>query len=188
MSTRLLFFDLEFTCREDSLRTNWSDPLFPPEVIQIGLVLYDFQMDRELFARNYVVRPGLNETLTEYCKNLTGLSQIQINKAPLLGVVNDKIVKDLAAIDFELSCSWGIEDLMFWKRNAVAIDSNCPLDQKNYVDLMRFAANELQLTSHDCQREQVRLKLGIKEENTMRHDALSDARDLISLYRKICLN
>ena len=35
-----ILIDLEFTCWEDSLRSDWIDPARPAEVIEIGLALY----------------------------------------------------------------------------------------------------------------------------------------------------
>ena len=37
----VVLLDAEFTCWEDSLMTNWSDPSRPPEMIEIGMIAYD---------------------------------------------------------------------------------------------------------------------------------------------------
>ena len=62
-----LLIDLEFTCWEDSLRTQWADPARPAEIIEIGLAVYDAGARAVLDTFTTLARPHVNPVLSDYC-------------------------------------------------------------------------------------------------------------------------
>jgi inhibitor of KinA sporulation pathway (predicted exonuclease) len=88
---RIVLMDLELTCWEDSLRTLWSDPLRPPEVIEIGLALYD-QATRDIVSTfSALIRPKVNSQLSSYCQDLLRITQQDIDLAKPLPEVVEQI-------------------------------------------------------------------------------------------------
>ncbi|MBC7381836.1 MAG: exonuclease domain-containing protein [Bacteroidia bacterium] len=179
----ILFFDLEFTCDENSLITNWSNPELPPEIIEIGLVCYDKKKVRDTFKT--FVRPVINSKLSSYCIKLTGINSSDIDKAESLADVNFKISEWLSCLNITNSYSWGKEDLLFWENDSKKQYSSCPLNPENYIDLMRLAAQKIYKLDKVCERETIRKKLHISGTHHHNHTAISDAFDLISLYEGI---
>ena len=45
----ILFFDCEYTCWENSLKTLWSDPQYPSELLQIGIAVYNIKEKKYFF-------------------------------------------------------------------------------------------------------------------------------------------
>jgi len=67
--------DLEATCWEGSSVENM-------EVIEIGAVSLDGEILQPISDFQQLVRPTTNPVLTDYCKDLTGIEQQQIDSAP----------------------------------------------------------------------------------------------------------
>ena len=77
----LICLDSEWTCWENSLENRWSDPEYPPEVIQIGLAIYDLSQGRILDEFVSYVSPTINPILSDYCKNLLLITQEIVDQA-----------------------------------------------------------------------------------------------------------
>lgn len=178
-----LFFDLEFTCNQTSLITDWNDPDFPPEIIEIGLLVYS--RDKIINSKEFAVKPKINPELTEYCLKLTNISQKRINEAKSLAEVNAQIVEWISKYPVSEFYSWGVEDLVFWENDSLKQNSACPINVKKYIDLMRSASNKLFQNNAVINRKIVREHLNLPDNNNHKHNAISDAYDLISLYKAI---
>lgn len=76
---RIWTIDLEATCWD-------SDMGDQPEVIEIGHC-WLFNDGRIIREPRLFVRPTINPTLSDYCKNLTGITQEQVNTARPLNEV-----------------------------------------------------------------------------------------------------
>lgn len=102
----LLVVDLEATCSSDN-----SIPPGKMETIEIGAALVDaksFEICDEFQA---FIKPVRNPILTEFCRELTGISQEMVNEAPgyfeVYSVFVDWIKTNAAGAAF---CSWGAYD------------------------------------------------------------------------------
>lgn len=104
--TRILVVDLEATCSDDG-----SIPPDEMEIIEIGacwateggVVLERFQ---------HLVRPLTRPTLTPFCKQLIGITQEEVDQAPLFPVAARALqafVNEVAASD-TVWMSWGAYD------------------------------------------------------------------------------
>ena len=173
--------DTEFTCWANSYELEWPDPKFPPEVIQIGLSVYEvpeFTLSDE-FA-SYVL-PRVNSTLSEYCKNLLNLTQGVIDTAKIFSVIVGDIAVFLNSYppSRALVCSFGAD----WEKiNADAFRHSVddPFAQFEKLDLRIEASRILGYTGQSIVREWIYRKFGLPD-CAKRHDALCDARDLVRI-------
>ena len=75
-------FDLEVTAWEGSLERNWSDPDEEPEIIQIGAVVIRKDKGQWKLCGKFsrYVKPNRRPQLSQYIKDLTGITQQIIDK------------------------------------------------------------------------------------------------------------
>ncbi len=183
----VLCLDTEFTCWENSIRGGWSDPEFPPEILQIGLAGYDTASGETISEYVSFVRPALNRELSDYCKNLLRLSQQTIDQASSLPVIVTEIENYL--LDFKPKncclCSFG-PDLIKISGDTARQNLPDPFEKFAWLNLQSEAGGVLPETGTRPQREDIKSGLGLSE-SINRHDALDDARDvkliLDALYR-----
>ncbi len=75
---RVVIFDLECTTWEGAAARGWSGPGEHREVIQVGATLTDTDRFIEQFTLKALIRPQINTVLSDYCINLTGITQEQV--------------------------------------------------------------------------------------------------------------
>lgn len=99
-----IIFDLEATCWQGKPANKTQ------EIIEIGAVKLDrFGEVMDEYSR--FVRPVLNPVLSAYCKDLTSISQIDINRADTFVNVVEDFQDWIEIFDEEyLLCSWGYFD------------------------------------------------------------------------------
>jgi len=174
----VLCLDAEFTCWENSLRDGWSDPKYPPEILQIGLVGYDNITGETISEYVSFVRPVLNPVLSDYCKNLLRLSQQTIDRAPGLSLVLAEIENHLLGYSLESCClcSFG-PDLIQIAEDTARQGLPDPFGQFRWLNLRMEASRLLNRAMELSERTDIRSELGLTE-SLHRHDALDDARDV----------
>lgn len=102
---QFIIFDLEATC--------WSGNTLgrSQEIIEIGAVRVSMMGEYEGSFQSFV-KPLQHPMLSAYCQELTGIEQVDVNKAPLFEEVIDDF---LYWIGFEnrhtVLCSWGAKDI-----------------------------------------------------------------------------
>jgi inhibitor of KinA sporulation pathway (predicted exonuclease) len=177
--TTVVLLDCEFTCWEDSLRTRWSDPNRPPEVIEIGFAEYDVGRDQVGRAFTSLVRPRLNPELSAYCKRLLGISQAEIDRAPPLVEVLPQMHAWLTTLGLSgaPTCEWG-SDRPILAQEATRCGASSPFHDTPHVDLRVL----YQRVFGEGDRDAARRRFGLPE-NRDRHRALPDALDL----RQFCV-
>jgi inhibitor of KinA sporulation pathway (predicted exonuclease) len=101
---RYIIVDLEATC--------WKENQTPErmEIIEIGAV--SLQSSAALFDREFqsFVRPLIEPKLSDFCCNLTKITQVEIDNASFFPVVFKEFVSWIGDDCFTL-CSWGNFDL-----------------------------------------------------------------------------
>lgn len=100
-----IIFDLEATCKE-------NDRQFKKETIEIGAVKVS-KVNGELKIVdefNAFIRPIKNPTLTEFCKNLTKISQEDVDNADLFPSVIQSFKEWINIDEPYVLCSWGHYD------------------------------------------------------------------------------
>lgn len=102
----LCIIDLEATCDE-------NNRAFDMETIEIGAVI---KTPTETYYFQSFVKPYINPVLTDFCKNLTSITQEQVDRAASFPLVLGKFVGTLEVLlgknwrDHTLLCSWGAYD------------------------------------------------------------------------------
>ena len=72
--------DTEYTSWEGSFERNWSYEWETKEIVQVGISFLDDNYDIDKTTCIYL-KPLINNNLSEYFKNLTGISQLKIDSA-----------------------------------------------------------------------------------------------------------
>jgi inhibitor of KinA sporulation pathway (predicted exonuclease) len=178
----LICLDCEFTCWKDSLDAGWPDPDFPPELIQIGLSVYNVPAFALIDEFVSFVSPMVNPTLSEYCKDLLNVSQESVNNATMFSeIANDiTIFFESNVVSEALVCSFGAQDWEIIASDSIRHSVSDPLTQFEKLDLKVEAARILGYDRYSITRELIYKKFGLSGCNK-RHDALYDARDLIRI-------
>jgi inhibitor of KinA sporulation pathway (predicted exonuclease) len=175
-----LLIDLEFTCWEDSLRTNWADPARPAEVIEIGLATY--RIDSRAVSGSFacLVRPQVNPTLSDYCLDLLHIPQPEIDAAEPLPIVLSALEGWLRVqpIPDLPTCGWGGMDRVRLARNAAMLNTPDPFGQRPHIDL-RTVMTALVDHPKPIDRDELRALKNLSP-NPRRHRALDDALDLLN--------
>lgn len=100
---RYCIIDLEATCWE---RGDPNRSLHKTEIIEIGAVLLNENFEY-IDEFDYFVRPIYNPTLTEYCTDLTSITQTDIDSALKLPAIITFMVNWLGTTEDVVFCSWG---------------------------------------------------------------------------------
>ncbi|MDF2879996.1 MAG: 3-5 exonuclease [Clostridiaceae bacterium] len=95
-----IIFDLEATCDEERLIKN--------EIIEIGAVKIN-SSGEIIDTFDKFVKPVINPVLTEFCKNLTSITQEQVDTAEGFKQVCEEFKNWIGESDYWL-CSWGFYD------------------------------------------------------------------------------
>lgn len=77
---KIVIFDTECTTWEGAVQRNWSGPGEYRELIQLGAALVETNCFTELSSLKMLVRPRFNDVLSQYCLDLTGINQKELDK------------------------------------------------------------------------------------------------------------
>ena len=170
-----IIFDLEATC--------WRGrpPKGITEIIEIGAIKVDRYGDMNSSFSKFV-KPVVNPLLSGFCKNLTSISQENVDAARNFQRVIDEFFEWAGIYDEEyVLLSWGIDDQKLL-RNDCHLHSVDDEFLTSYVDLKRAYRNLKQLKFASG------LKSTVKKEGFdftgMHHRAISDAENLAKVFIK----
>lgn len=96
-------FDIEKTCWMET-----EADLHQSEIIEIGAVKLDGNLDT-ISTFSELIKPSFNAKLSDYCRNLTHISQKEVDNAESLNVVV-KSFEEWIGTDTENIYSWGLQD------------------------------------------------------------------------------
>jgi len=178
----LICLDLEFTCWENSIQDDWSDPKFPAEILQVGIAGFDLIQGEFLTKFSAFVRPVLNPRMSDYCLNLLQISQDIIDNSPALPEVINQISSFVSGYrdDSTLVCAYGIDGKKF-ADDAARHDRESPFRPFAYLDLAQEAGKALGRTIKLPEREHIKQHFQLPP-SANRHDALDDALDVKVLF------
>lgn len=172
-NNKILFVDLEITCDVK------NKPFKEREIIQIGIVEIDTINLEVLRSDEWLVKPKTS-AITEYCTELTGITQNDVDSSPNLG----KVGKSIRHIYGSVNKFW-----YSWGRDNLFTDLEC---QRNKVPMI-FSPDHVNLSEsyrcykgHDCN---ISLKnalneMGIKPYGK-EHKAVDDAMNTALLWIKM---
>ncbi len=155
---------------------------FKQEIIEIGaFMLDDFGTIKSSF--NKFVKPKIHPVLSNYCTELTSITQLDVNRANYF----DKVVEDfqdwvgIYDDDFVL-CSWGSFD----KKQLIVDCENIFFDtewiEENFLNL-KYQYNKMKKIKNPLTLKTIVEREGFEWEGE-RHRAIDDAYNLTKIFRK----
>lgn len=170
-----IVYDLEATCWEN------QPPGYVQETIEIGAFkINHFGEIRGKFNR--FIRPTVHPVLSPFCRQLTGIDQIEVNRArPFPEVIQEFM--DWGRIEEEdyVLCSWGNFD-----RKMFAHD--CRLHRLDADWTERHANLKEQYRNLKRMRQGIGLRKAVEKEGIpftgQHHRGISDAENLTKLFLK----
>ena len=166
-----LVVDLEATCDQDGL------PRPQREIIEIGAVIVHGETYEAMDEFQTFVRPVRHPVLTQYCLELTTITQEQVNGAPSFADAMKAFGAFIARNQNALFCSWG-------KYDARQLRQDC-----DYHGLDYPFGEHLDLASSFRRKQGFVRRLGLKESLKRagipmvgtQHRGIDDARSLAAL-------
>ncbi len=165
-----IIFDLEATCDDKHKIKN--------EIIEIGAVKINDNLEVvEEFQR--FVRPVINIKLTDFCKNLTKISQQDVDDANTFDYVIQEF-KEFIGDNYKL-CSWG-----FYDKSQLLSDCEIHLENKNWIK------NHISLKHQHQKINNLKKGLGMSGALKMEklvlegthHRGIDDARNIAKIFIK----
>jgi inhibitor of KinA sporulation pathway (predicted exonuclease) len=158
--------DLEATCWPRGVMTRRD-----METIEIGAVTVNSEW-QSVTEFSEFVKPILHPILSEFCKDLTGIQQSDVDNAEVFPVVFERF---LSWVEGAVFYSWGAFDADQFMQDCVLHKIAYPFN--NHIDLSRL------YTKKTCKRlghRQAMKRLGIVPEGD-HHRGLPDARNIVKM-------
>lgn len=168
---RIIVFDLESTCEDRSINPN-----FPMEIIEIGAV------DNLGNEFSEFIKPTLEPTLTNFCKNLTKITQENIDTAKPFSEVYPKFLEFIQ--DADIVFSWGAYDKKQINADMKLNNMDLGLDYFNNIhyNLKEYYLEIIGKFPKGTRKPMS--KLGIVFEGTQ-HRAIDDSRNYLKIYNEL---
>lgn len=175
----LLIIDLESTCYQREQEPN----NFFSEIIEIGAVVLDKETLEGIEEYQCFVKPVLFPQLSNFCKELTTITQEQVDYGIPLSQALEEI-GSLARKHDALFCSWGFYDRQQFKRVCERFGLVYPF-RKEHVSLKHVHSEFYQLPrklgmEQALRHHQIPLK-GIH------HRGIDDARNIAKIARQMII-
>jgi inhibitor of KinA sporulation pathway (predicted exonuclease) len=172
-----LIIDLEATCTNDG-----SFPRTEMEIIEIGAVLQDAVNFEVVSEFQTFVRPVRHPVLTEFCTQLTSITQPDLADAPTFPEALAAMIRWRSGFAASLFCSWGDYDRKQFLQD-------CNYHHVGYP----FHEGHLNLKTEFSTAMNLRRRLGVGQalqylKMTFAgtpHRGLDDARNIARIVRKI---
>jgi 3'-5' exoribonuclease 1 len=168
-----IIYDLEATCWEG------SPPDMEPEIIEIGAYrVNEFGELRGKFSR--FVRPVIHPTLSNFCRQLTTINQVDVNRAQQFPAVIEEF-QEWALVWEEdyLLCSWGSFDRKM-------LIKDCKLHRLDHEWAEQHVNLKEQYRALHRLRDSVGLQRALRRENMpftgVPHRGISDAENLTKIF------
>ncbi|MEZ4984707.1 MAG: 3'-5' exonuclease [Saprospiraceae bacterium] len=170
-----IIFDIEATCWEG------RPPSMTPETIEIGAVKMDAYGDVHGTFQRFI-KPVLHPQLSLFCRQLTNISQVDINRARTFPDVINEFQDwiDIWEEDY-LLCSWGQFDQRLFRQD-------CTLHHLDdewtdpHINLKQQYTEIKKLSKARGLKKAVEIE-GFEWQGD-HHRALDDARNLAAIFRK----
>ena len=170
-----LIVDLEATCCDQGVV-----PRYEMEIIEIGAVMVAAPNYDVIDAFETFIRPVRYPQLTDFCKQLTTISQQDVDTAPGFADAIQAFKQWLhpyAPVNF---CSWGDYDYKQFQQDCAFHDLLMPFSCKRR-NLKKEFANHFALRKRPGMADALR-HLGLPLEGT-HHRGIDDARNIARIFR-----
>lgn len=171
----ILVIDFEMTCDEGDRM-----PINEMEIIEIGAVWA--AVDGHVLAEfQTLARPKLHPQLTSYCRQLIGITQTDIDAAPMLHIAMDRLAQfaEIHTTEDALWGSWGQSDAQQLAHDCARHGTRNPLEKFAHVNLKREFAKRRRGMKQVGMKKALAL-VGLPLQGT-HHRGLDDARNIAKL-------
>lgn len=176
------FIDLEFTCSRTINDFKYKNHI--GEVLSIGLIITN-NKGEQIDSFYKTVKPKYNNKMSDFCKELTHLNQNDIDNSSNLMIVLNSLKKIISKYKITRIYCFGTTDYAQTKRDIenykghALYDIGIKLVNKFYNcqnEISKRLINEKNnLSLYDC-------KQLLNIDGMVKHNALSDAKDLSNVY------
>lgn len=179
-----LIIDLEATCSDRAAASHEkSVPRDEMEIIEIGAVMLDARSYETAGEFQTFIRPVRHPELTPFCRELTHITQSDVDFAPLFPAAITALQTWMRDFDDALFCSWGDYD-----RNQFQQD--CTFHGVPYP----FASGHLNLKAKFSESLGVSKRFGLDgaihrlglEFTGTHHRGIDDARSIARVVQRVC--
>lgn len=167
--------DLEATCWENTRNTDRM------EIIEIGAVYLDSSIGSVIDEFDSFVRPVVTVELSDFCKNLTSITQADVNRADTFGTVFHNFLEWIGTEPFVL-CSWGAYDLSQFRVDCHRHNIQFPETFESHINLKKEFARLFAVRS--CGMSSALKHMGFPLDGT-HHRGIDDARNIAKLAQMI---
>jgi len=174
----LLVVDLEATCDEGTPSRPSSVPKHEMETIEIGAVLVDTATFEAVGEIGQFVRPVRHPVLTPFCRDLTTITQADVDAAPIFPEAAANVARFVNGRR-ALFCSWGDYDKNQLAQDAAYHDIRVPFATSDHVNLKKRFSEVLGIPKKLGMAGALR-HLGLEVEGT-HHRGIDDARNIARL-------
>lgn len=165
-----LVVDLESTCCDDD-----SIPTSQMEMIEIGAVFFCGESLKPVDEFNVFIKPVRHPKLTEFCTNLTSITQADVDSAPNLKQAIAEFNTWLSQYEDYLFCSWGDYDKSQFIQDCDYHDEPYPISAP-YINLKKQFSRAQKVRKYQGMAGALRLA-GMQLEGT-HHRGIDDARSI----------
>lgn len=173
LPSNFIIFDTEFTAWKGSREREWSGPNEYRELVQIGALKVNENLE-VVEEKTYLLKPQRNPTLSNYFKDLTGISQEDIDSK---GEHPNQVLNSFA--------KWvnGLPMYAYGKDGEVIIENcellniECPFKENQFHDVRDIFIRH-GVSARDYESGTIVRAFG-KEPSRSAHDALNDARSIV---------
>ncbi|MCE4772328.1 exonuclease domain-containing protein [Clostridioides difficile] len=184
-----LFIDFEFNILDDN--KNKPKEYNGAELISIGGILVDNEFNT---IDNYysLVKPKYNKILSNKCKNLTKLNQLDINNAPNLLYVMDDFYKWFCKFDDVTIYNWGDFDIagLLTSFRVYKYTGKCLELFNMMIDIQPFISQHITYNNRILSKQisLLNMKKIFSVKGDIKHNSLSDAVDLMNVCKCFFFN
>ncbi|MBW4645422.1 MAG: exonuclease domain-containing protein [Goleter apudmare HA4340-LM2] len=177
MADYFLVIDLEATCCDDG-----SIPRYKMEIIEIGAVMLNretWEIDSEWQT---FIKPVRYPKLTDFCTQLTTISQQDVENAPKFPEVIASLKNWMESFPNYIFCSWGNYDKTQFMQDCKFHHLPYPFSAEHINIKKEFSA--YLVTSKSFGMAQALNHLGMELIGT-HHRGIDDARNIAAIYRQM---
>jgi inhibitor of KinA sporulation pathway (predicted exonuclease) len=176
--------DLEATCWCDKQPP--GSPAGPNEIIEIGAVMVAMNGLKVEGEFNAFVKPVQNPTLSDFCKELTHITQEDVDRAGGFVAVHEKLVTWLGVcgVGSILLASQGLYDYRQLLKDCTYHGVPFPF-RGDHMNLKELVAFKMGWKKRGCGQKKALDRMGIPIEGAP-HRAINDAKMATKMLQRVC--
>jgi len=175
---RLVVIDFEATC----LKNGDYDAEFikKQEIIEVGMCIVEPEEVNTIHQVSLIVKPKFNPLLTDFCVELTGITQDHVDKG--LPFAEALAIMEIFFKPGDIFCAWGNFDASLLKKNCELHDIKNPCEDWPHINVKQFAVDWFGI--EPCGIKAICDMLGIPFQGQL-HRGLNDASNIVNVLKQI---